>query len=283
MLISFSFFLLSEYLKKPKLVFDLSKVNKEIRYVISVLSLPGGGCLVIHKQDDQFYCTRLDHTGATVRTLLTSPVQMTGLMMLNQEDLIILHHDGTITKVKLSDGTMVHTYKVDVDCLCDGVIHDDNTLILVDFDRGEVFTYCMLDQHKDIKINKLNQPSCVTKTETNQGTLYLVCEAGNDKVHIYSSSWDLQRSIGSSGSGNGQFNMTCYVLVLPTNNILVADVNNHRISEYNMNGQFIRHVLQQQDGIYSPYQISYHHPHLWVVYWDSDDNRKLKCVQLFKI
>ena len=261
----------------------MCKVNKEIRDLTRVLGLPGGGVLVTHKQDDQYYCTRLDHTGATVRTLLTSPVVMMGLMMLNQEDLIILQKDGTITKVKLSDGTVVHTYKVDVDYLYDGVIHDDNTLILVDMDRGEVFTYCMSNQHKDIKIRNLNQPTCVTKTETNQGTLYLVCEALNNKIHIYSSSWTLQRSIVSYGSADGQFNIPCYVLVLPTNNILVADCYNYRISEYNMNGQFIRQVLQPQDGIYQPLQISYHHPHVWVVYWDSDDNRKLKCVQLFKI
>ena len=260
----------------------MNKVNKEIRKAIRVLGLPGGEALVIHKLDTQYYCTRLDHTGATVRTLLTSPVQMTGLMMLNQEDLIILQKDGTITKVKLSDGTVVHTYKVDVGNLIDGVIHDDNTLILVDCDRGEVFTYCMSDQHKDIKIKKLKQPSCVTKTETNQGTLYLVCEADNHKIHIYSSSWTLQRSIGSPGSGEGQFNGPTYVLVLPTNNILVADFNKNRISEYNMNGQFIRHVLQQQDGIYRPYQISYHHPYLWLLYWDSDNSWKAKCFQIFK-
>ena len=248
-----------------------------------VLVLPGGEALVIHKPDDQYYCTRLDHTGATVRTLLTSPVVMTGLMMLNQEDLIILHHDGTITKVKLSDGTVVHTYKVDVDYLEDGVIHDDNTLILVDYDRGEVFTYCMSDQHKDIKIKKLKTPTCVTKTETNQGTMYLVCEVGNNKIHIYSSSWTLQRSIGSYGSGNGQFQLPYYVLVLPTNNILVADFGNHRISEYNMNGQFIRHVLQQQDGIYEPLQISYHHPNVWAVYSHFGHSfLQLKCFQLFK-
>ena len=265
------------------LVLDVCQVNKEIRHVIRVLVLPGGGALVIHKLDDQCYCTRLDHTGATVRTLLTSSVPMMGLMMLNQEDLIILQEDGTITKVKLSDCTMVHTYKVDVDYLIDGVIHDDNTLILVDCDRGEVFTYCMSDQHKDIKIKKLKQPSCVTKTETNQGTLYLVCDAGNHKVHIYSSSWTLQGSIGSLESGYGQFDVPGYVLVLPTNNILVSDGNNHRISEYNMNGQFIRHVLQQQDGIYQPVQISYHHPHVWVVYWNSDNSSwKAKSFQIFK-
>ena len=264
------------------LVLDVNKVNKELRHVGRVLALPGGNTLVINSPDNQFYCTRLDHTGATVRTLLTSPVWMSGLMMLNQEDLIILQGDGTITKVKLSDGTVVHTYKVDVECLYDGVIHDDNTLILVDRLRREVFTYCMSDQHKDIKIKKLKDPTCVTKTETNQGTLYLVCEADNHKIHIYSSSWTLQRSIGSPGSGEGQFNGPAYVLVLPTNNILVADFNNHRISEYNMNGQFIRHVLQQQDGIYRPYQISYHHPYLWLVYWDSDNSWKAKCFQIFK-
>ena len=254
---------------------DVNAVNPGSYF--RVLPLDDGGVLVSSEDG----CIKLDHTGATVRTLLTSPVMMTGLMMLNQEDLIILQRDGTITKVKLSDGTVVQTYKVDVGGLWDGVIHDDNTLILVDSNRGEVFTYCMSDQHKDIKIKKLKDPSCVTKTETNQGTLYLVCEASNQKIHIYSSSGTLQRSIGSYGSGYGQFKVPCYVLVLPTNNILVADCNNHRISEYNMNGQFIRHVLQQQDGINRPVQISYHHPHLWVVYLDKN-NYHLKYFQIFK-
>ena len=255
---------------------DVNAVNPGDYY--RVLPLDDGGVLVSSGGN----CIKLDHTGATVRTLLTSPVMMTGLMMLNQEDLIMLQKDGTITKVKLSDGTVVHTYKVDVNYLEDGVIHDDNTLILVDCIRGEVFTYCMSDQHKDINIKKLNYLTCVTKTETNQGTLYLVCEAGNSKVHIYSSSWTLQRSIGSPGSGYGQFKFPCYVQVLPTNNILVADYYNHTISEYKMNGQFIRHVLQQQDGIYRPYQISYHHPHIWVVHLNENNIFHLKCFHIFQ-
>ena len=265
----------SEYLNKPILTVDVNAVNPGDYY--RVLPVDDGGVLVSSGGS----CIKLDHTGATMRTLLTSLVT-TGLMMLNQEDLIILQTDGTITKVKLSDGTMVHTYKVDVGDLWDGVIHDDNTLILLDRDRGEVFTYCMSDQHKDIKIKKLNYPTCVTKTETNQGTLYLVCEAGNNNVHIYSSSWTLQRSIGSFGSGDGQFSIPCYVQVLPTNNILVADCYNYRISEYNMNGQFIRHVLQQQDGIYRPVQISYHHPNVWAIYWEEKNIYHLKCFQMFK-
>ena len=255
---------------------DVNTVNPGSYY--RVLPVDDGGVLVSSGGS----CIKLDPTGATVRTLLTSSVTMTGLMMLNQEDLIILKRDGTITKVKLSDGAMVHTYKVDVGYLRDGVVHDDNTLILVDRDRGEVFTYCMSDQHKDIKIKKLKTPTCVTKTETNQGMLYLVCEAYNNKVHIYSSSWTLQRSIGSSGTGNGQFMAPMYVLVLPTNNILVADRGNHRISEYNMNGQFIRHVLQQQDGIYHPVQISYHHPHIWVVNFNENKIFHLKCFHIFQ-
>ena len=277
MIYGFCFFLISEYLNKPILTVDVNAVNPGSYF--RVLPVDDGGVLVSSAGSG---CIKLDHTGSTVRTLLTSSVLMMGLMMLNQEDFIILQTDGTITKVKLSDGTVVHTYKVDVGDLCDGVIHDDNTLILVDYRRGEVFTYCMLDQHKDIKIKKLNLPSCVTKTETNQGTLYLVCEAGNNKIHIYSSSWTLQRSIGSLGSADGQFNTPCYVLVLPTNNILVADFDNHRISEYNMNGQFIRHVLQQQDGIYQPWQISYHHPHIWVVNFKENDIFHLKCFHIFQ-
>ena len=137
----------------------------------------------------------------------------------------------------------------------------------------------MSGEHKDVKLNKLINPTCVTKTETNQGILYLVCEAGNDTIRIYSSSWDLQRSIGSLGLGDGQLNTPWYVHVLPMSSILVADCCNHRISEYTINVQFIL-IFYQQDRIFT--QISYHLPHLWVLLVSGFKTFNLKCFQIFK-
>ena len=72
-------------------------------------------------------------------------------------------------------------------------------------------------------------------------------------------------------SGDGEVPGPNRVIILPTNTLLVSDTHNHRVTEFSLDGTFIRHVLQEDDGIYIPLHLAYQHPYLWIAYKESEE------------
>ena len=59
------------------------------------------------------------------------------------------------------------------------------------------------------------------------------------------------------------------IVVSPTSNLWVCDTYYKRVSEFTLDGTWIRHVVSGRDGIEKPWDISYHPKHsqfLWVSY-----------------
>ena len=67
----------------------------------------------------------------------------------------------------------------------------------------------------------------------------------------------------SLGSQNDQLNNPEAAIELPQGTVIVADRVNDRVSEFSIEGHFIRHILNQQ-GMH-PSAISFAYPYLWVV------------------
>ena len=199
--------------------------------------------------------------------------------------MLILLETGLIAHIKLKDGYIVDIYEVDGGNLWDGVAIDPNNLLLTDVGRNEVFTYNLIDKHKEIKVKGLKFPSSVTQMKTDeQGTLTIVCEFLGNRVRIYDDSWVLQKTITFKvGSGDGEVRGPNRVIILPTNTLLVSDTHNHRVTEFSLDGTFIRHVLQEDDGIYIPLHLAYQHPYLWIVYKELEEEGSVIQIKRFQI
>ena len=268
-------------LEPPLMKMDFLAVNQDMNDVQTVLVLPDGGVVVSNHKEDMYSAVRLDNDGSTVVNLYTSPVEITRLIKMNDEEILVLQKDGTIIRLKLVHGAVV-VYKVDANYLEDGTLIDKNTLLLADYRKKVVFTYNLSTKISEVKV-KGYLPACVTRLETKQGLFYAVCSWKTHQVHVYSSSWDLRWSVGGRGSDFGQLSFPKDVILLPTNTLLVADRFNNRVSEFTLQGCFIRHVLQETDGIDLPKVLSYQHPYLWVVYYNQEQkSRQLKSFQIYK-
>ena len=74
----------------------------------------------------------------------------------------------------------------------------------------------------------------------------VVTEWRGNCVSVFSPSGELQRSFGTYGSSQGQFNSPCGVAVDKEDNILVADHKNHRIQKFTASGEFLAAVGSRQ-------------------------------------
>ncbi|XP_072042260.1 E3 ubiquitin-protein ligase TRIM71-like [Amphiura filiformis] len=98
---------------------------------------------------------------------------------------------------------------------------------------------------------QFNEPRYVTTSEDK----IVVSDHCNHCVKIFSSSGTHLRTFGSCGSGNGQFIGPTGVCIDKEGNIIVADCAD-RIQLFNPEGMFIKHLLNENDGLSGPLGMS---------------------------
>ena len=114
----------------------------------------------------------------------------------------------------------------------------------------------------------------------NKDTLFIVCESASDRVNLYDSEWRLLTSI--TETPDGTLGHPSCVIELPSEpaSILIADKDNHRLSQFTTEGRFIKHIIQGEENIKYPNKLSYCHPHLFVTCGLFVDDCRVKCFKL---
>ena len=248
----------------PVMAVNVKSVNKQINYVTRVTALPDGTCLVYSRTSDwKRQVLRIDKEGQTVPPVHVCEDNSVIRGILHSQGVIyILQGEGIITKCLLDDlSRSVDTYRLDVGSLYNGDMVDENTIILTDGTRGEVFIYHIKNKHKDVKITGLSYPVSVSCRREKHGLRFAVCELKAGHISIYDEGFNKMKTIGSEGRGDGQPSGPLCAIFSPWGSILVADTNNIRISEFSEDGAFIKHLLTK---IFMPVSISYNKPYLWV-------------------
>ena len=243
---------------------DVKPVQTYMGSVSAVLALPEGEVILSHNEyyrNNKQHVVRLDHTGKTSCKLYISDKVIAGLT-LQDDQVVILHRDGTLTWIQIKDGSKMDQYKVNVKCLAGGIALDNDTLLLVDHgdshyrrSDGRVFTFSKSSRKTTDMVNNLNRPTSVDKTLINNEVVYVVSE--NESVGIYNHDWTLQRSV--TREGHKRFNPYS-AIVLSNNTMLVSDYEKHCISEFTLDGQF----LAEKDKMEYPSNISLYHPYVWI-------------------
>ena len=250
----------------PVMAVYVNSVNKQ-NNVYRVTALDDGTCLVYSRTSDyKHQVLRIDKEGQTVPPVHVCKHESVIRGILHSQGVVyILQQRGIITKCLLDDlSRTVDTYRLDVGGLYNGDMVDENTIILTDRKRGEVFIYHIKDKHKDVKITGLSEPVSVSCRKEKHGLRFAVCEFGAGCVSIYDEGFNKIKTISSQGRGDGQLDRPYCAIFCPWGSILVADTGNNRISEFSEDGAFIKHLLTVQDYIYRPESISYNKPYLWV-------------------
>ena len=244
---------------------DVKSVNPDIGSIYAVLALPDGQGIISHYKDNKCHVVRLDHTGRASCQLFKSDTWIKGFI-LQDDQVVILQSDGTLTWIRIKDGKKMDQYKVKVNSLYHGIALDNDTLLLVDHgdwgsSNGRVFTFSKSSRKTTDLVNNLNRPTSVDRTLVNNEVVYVVCELGANTVSIYSDDWTLQRSV--TGEGQVRFDFPQSAIVLPDNTILVSDYSNGCISEFSLDGKFLGYLIQKGDIKY-PSDMSLHHPYVWI-------------------
>ena len=250
----------------------------ELSSVIYVAALPGGEAVVYNyiSNNETLQVLRLDSQGK-IKNNIYSCVgchYIQGLLVLG-DYLYIIHYNGTVIKTRVSNGRVINVTTIpDVSW----VIHtgslysnldripDKQTLLLCDYDRGEVFTFKPSTGQKKVRITGLSQPTSVSYLFYNNTVYYIVCEYDNHRITVYNNTWDRIRTIGRRGSNDGELNNPTSAIVSDEDTIIISDYGNHRISEFNFNGTFLHHLLVSSDGFRYPLYMSYYYPHLWMTH-----------------
>ena len=241
-------------------------VQTYMKSVSAVLALPDGEVIISHHEYYSKYeqhVVRLDHTGKTLCKLYISDVWINGFI-LQDDQVVILHRDGTLTWIRITDGRKMDQYKVNVRCLYHGKTLDNDTLLLVDngdrgSSNGRVFTFSKSSRMTNDMVINLKRPVSVSKTIINAKVLYLVC---TDAVSIYSDDWKLQRTVKGVGQGVQVRINPWSAVVLSKNTMLVSDCENHCIMELSLEGQ----LLEQKAKMEYPSDISLYHPYVWIMH-----------------
>ena len=261
----------------PHLVMDLDllALNKALKEVWQVASLPNGQALVYHKSHANRYICKIDEHGARVDPFYESKGKGARIirgLITDDTFVYILYQNGTVSKCDIKNlSESVETFKIDgVESLRKGV-KIESKLILADH-SGEIFSYDLEKKKKRIILSGLKGPSCVAYFSKEEKTIFAVCEFLAGSVTIFNSSWNKTASLqlDQLHSESAVFSVS--------GTLLVADENNNRVSEFNQAGRFLRHLIAEEDGIKGPVSISCNYPYIWVVGNSGNNVKRFKLV-----
>ena len=260
-----------------------------------VAALPGGEALICWRifkpQRRRILRTELvskvNKQGKIVQEIYNcTGCYLTGLLVLGK-DIFIIHGNGTLLQLSLGNWNLLRIYQINnmggrilhTGSLASdpSMIPDQDQLLLADSRLYEVFTYRLSTKKKVVRHRWPNvgppfygYPRTVSYGFYNNTVFFIVssCYGGNlgNKVMIYDSEWNHVRSFGGNGSRDGRFNGPRAAIVSSDNTIIIADYHNNRLSEFTMKGQFVRQILDSDDGITIPQALSFWFPHLWVIH-----------------
>ena len=248
-------------LDKPILDLNMTKIDPDLTEIKYVAALPGGEAAMIINYRR---VVQINKQGQLVRELYKclSCSKFHGLLVLGG-NLTVLQQNGTVSVIRIHDGQLLQVYYIpDVGAIYyfgslywDPDAIDPDVLFLTDWYKGEVFSYRFSTLRKEVLVKNLSHPFSASYFFNKNETFYIICQRERHYLSVYNATWNRVRTIA---------HVLTYphaAIVSPDNTVIVADTNNNRVSEFNIDGEFIRNVIT----IPFPNSLSFSYPHLWVV------------------
>ena len=250
-------------LVKERLLLDIPK-SDEINCKEQIAFI--GDDVIIVTCNSPQYVIRLNERGEVVAQ--TYPEMkgegVYGVSVYDNRIYIVQSKAITVISQRYGEDTVV--YKPDVSRIYKILVVDKSTIFISDWYNpgGKVYKYNSESNQTEVVVKDLKDPYYMSVMYTLQGPRYIVNEDNKDRMNIYDQRWNLLNTIGRYGSGEGEFDCP-HATAVTECGLLVADLNNYRISHYSLEGQFLGHVITEQDGLdYNPTGIAYRYPYLWV-------------------
>ena len=194
-------------------------------------------------------------------------------MALHGQKLYIANDRG-ITRLALLNSTMKrHIYLVKArDNIYRMMVTGDENIYVSMINKG-VLMKVDSENKTEIVLEDLDEPYYIREFSTQNQKGFILTERGKNRINIYDPYWNLQSYITGPDEVD-TLNFPRDICLTEKDTVLVCDANNDRISEYHLDGSFIRHVLtEHQHGIKSPCAISYKYPYLWMTELNIANNK----------
>ena len=198
----------------------------------------------------------------------------TGLLILGGKLYATQYKSNSLIEIELSTLDLLNVYQIPgaSNLVNYGQLHSDprqiqdKELILADVDQRHIFTYNVSTGHKKVRIRNVRNPRGVSYINVKKDTFYLVCDI--PIVEVYNSMWKFVRYIGKAGKGELSFPISA--IMIPEENILIADQDKKGVWKFTFKGYFIENL---QTGHYNFSFISalaFLYPNIWILH---DDNQ----------
>ncbi|XP_013408265.1 tripartite motif-containing protein 2-like [Lingula anatina] len=113
--------------------------------------------------------------------------------------------------------------------------------------------------HKDGKVLKKTldpESNCVKYIHCNVNDQVIVTDQGNDHIRVYDSTLQLKYRYGTKGDGDGQVNGPGGTCCLDNGDIILIDLNNHRLHLVSQDGKFKQFLLSKENGLNWPRDVA---------------------------
>ena len=238
-----------------------------------------GSDVLFPNNEKPYHVIRLNKEGGMVARYYPKDTQKDVWAVDVYDNDIYMLQDKTITAITHNENHI--TYNIERSNMCRMLVKDKTTIFVSQMNNpGGIFKYDTVKGASETMVEGLNNPTFISRMYTPEGYRYIVTEEQAHCIKVYNDRWGLLHSFGGEGSTEGLFNVPGGTAITEMGTVLVADINNHRISHYSLDGQFLSHVVCKDDSLEYPLGICYRHPYLWVCRWNAD---YVKCFELTEL
>ena len=266
-------------LPKPLLDLNTTQTSQGLSKIHKVAALPNGDAVFynfIYNKTTHLQVLKMNSEGIVTQTIYSCVgcTYITGLLVL-VDHLYITHNNGTLLQTRVTDGHVLNTYTIpEIRWVYHsgslyskpGEIPDNDTILLCDTQKGEVFRFKLSTRQKKVLATNLSFPQSVSYFFKDNKTFFIVNEHRGHRMALFDADWQFVRNIGRYGTSDGSLTYPYAAVASDDNTIFVSDRDNHRVAEFSFDGTFLRHLLVRSDGVYKPRSMSYSYPYLWLVH-----------------
>ena len=239
--------------------------------------LPDGGVIFSTQMGNDRYVYWVSNDGMSnnILYLLSFPIAN---ILIKGEDMLLIKGDGNIHQVNMGTGNLVDTYVIpSIGTYRNGIMLYDMLMLGVDKVNGEVFTFDLGTNTKEIKVSGMTQPFDVAfhNDSCNGRAYYAVTDKSDNIVNVYDGNWSLVTSFGGFGTAPGQFRAVQDIALSTNNTLLIMDTNNDRVQEFSIEGEFVREIAG------SGWALEFNFPHFYRLYTDTRQN--IRSYQIYEV
>ena len=237
-----------------------------------IAALPGGGAVFTNKVGTGNQVLMLNNGSKIVKKLYNcDPCVEIGALLLLGHDLFVIHMNGTIIQINLQNEHILNIYTIKnvAKVIHTGCLYSDPTsidkelLLLTDQDKGEVFSYRLSSDSKQVHVRHINKPSSVSYYFHYETIYFVVCDSGAKEIKVYDRDW---RHVWSFQ--DHRFSVTGFpsaVVISSEDTLIISVIGTNSISEFTIQWEFIRYLLSiASDKIYKVKALSFHYPFFWM-------------------